>query len=103
MRNKTQISASIRIRLLVEEGNGKPLLLICTSQVCYGTSEMTMLSWTCLRGENSSSSSQLHHHGANLLTFYGTNTNLSVSIGNRDIVAYGWNGNPSYIDRAEFP
>jgi cytochrome c oxidase subunit 4 len=24
-------------------------------------------------------------------------------LGNRDIVAYGWNGYPSYIDRGEFP
>jgi len=24
-------------------------------------------------------------------------------LGNRDIVAYGWNGYPSYIDRSEFP
>jgi cytochrome c oxidase subunit 4 len=24
-------------------------------------------------------------------------------LGNRDIVAYGWNGYPTYIDRAEFP
>src|SRR6478736_5588359 len=42
--------------LLVEEGHGKPPLLIGTSQVYDGTSEMTMPSWTCLRVENSSSS-----------------------------------------------
>jgi cytochrome c oxidase subunit 4 len=24
-------------------------------------------------------------------------------LGNRDIVGYGWNGNPTYMDRTEFP
>lgn len=26
-----------------------------------------------------------------------------VSAGNRDIVGYGWNGLPTYMDRVEFP
>ncbi len=26
-----------------------------------------------------------------------------IVAGNRDIVGYGWNGDPSYIDRPEFP
>ena len=48
---------AVHIQLFVEEGNGKPPLLICIFQVYDGTSAMTMPSWTCLRADNSSSSS----------------------------------------------
>src|SRR6478609_1319894 len=42
---------AVHIQLLVEEGNGKPPLLICISQVYDVTSEMTKSSRTCLMAE----------------------------------------------------
>src|SRR6476469_8933614 len=47
------LGQAVHVQLLVEEGNWKPPLLICTSQVYDGTSEMAMSSRTCLRAEHS--------------------------------------------------
>src|SRR6476469_9815718 len=51
------LGQDVYVQLLVEEGNGKPPLLICTSKVNDGTSEIATSSRTFIKGQ-----SNLHHH-----------------------------------------
>lgn len=43
---------------------------------------------------------RMDHHAA---TVQSSRDTAYPKLGNRDIVGYGWNGDPTYIDRPEFP
>src|SRR6478736_5872692 len=85
------IRQAVHVQLPVEEGNGKPPPLICTSQVYDGTSEMTIPSRTCLMAENSSSSSstqgQIYSKGE--LEQATKNSSLVEKLDTRQIEVHG--------------